>query len=137
MVRVQHLDHVALSVTDLERSIEWYTGHLGLERLFEGLWDGPPVMLGAGDTCLALFPTDPGPADTASVRVLHIAFRTDDHEAALADLAAAGIPHRAVQHENCRSIYFADPDGHLWEVAFNPEAPLDDNGRMVLPPPKS
>ena len=33
------------------------------------------------------------------------------------------------------SGYFADPDGHLWEVAFNPHSPLDENGRMTLPPP--
>ncbi|WP_180901816.1 VOC family protein [Martelella soudanensis] len=31
------------------------------------------------------------------------------------------------------SGYFADPDGHLWEVAFNPFSPLDENGHMVLP----
>lgn len=31
------------------------------------------------------------------------------------------------------SGYFADPDGHLWEVAFNPLMPLDARGRMVLP----
>jgi uncharacterized glyoxalase superfamily protein PhnB len=24
------------------------------------------------------------------------------------------------------SGYFADPDGHLWEVAFNPAAPAED-----------
>lgn len=28
--------------------------------------------------------------------------------------------------------YFADPDGHLWEVAFNPFAPLDDQGRFIM-----
>ncbi len=33
------------------------------------------------------------------------------------------------------SGYFADPDGHLWEVAYNPFAPLDADGRMTLPPP--
>ena len=33
------------------------------------------------------------------------------------------------------SGYFSDPDGHLWEVAYNPHAPLDENGRMTLPPP--
>ena len=32
------------------------------------------------------------------------------------------------------SGYFADPDGHLWEVAYNPHFPLDDMGRLVLPP---
>ena len=34
------------------------------------------------------------------------------------------------------SGYFADPDGHLWEVAHNPFSPLDADGRMTLPPPK-
>lgn len=33
------------------------------------------------------------------------------------------------------SGYFADPDGHLWEVAHNPFSPLDADGRMTLPPP--
>jgi catechol 2,3-dioxygenase-like lactoylglutathione lyase family enzyme len=33
------------------------------------------------------------------------------------------------------SGYFADPDGHLWEVAHNPGFPLDAEGRMQLPPP--
>jgi predicted lactoylglutathione lyase len=29
--------------------------------------------------------------------------------------------------------YFADADGHVWEVAFNPFWPLDDDGRINLP----
>ncbi len=29
--------------------------------------------------------------------------------------------------------YFADPDGHLWEVAHNPGFPLTDDGRLTLP----
>jgi uncharacterized protein len=31
------------------------------------------------------------------------------------------------------SGYFSDPDGHLWEVAFNPFWTLDDEGRVQLP----
>jgi predicted lactoylglutathione lyase len=31
------------------------------------------------------------------------------------------------------SGYFADPDGHLWEVAWNPFFPLDDKGNLFLP----
>ncbi|MDF2813026.1 MAG: glyoxalase [Microvirga sp.] len=31
------------------------------------------------------------------------------------------------------SGYFADPDGHLWEVAWNPAFPLDEQGHMFLP----
>lgn len=29
--------------------------------------------------------------------------------------------------------YFADPDGHLWEVAHNPFWPLDEKGVVILP----
>lgn len=35
------------------------------------------------------------------------------------------------------SGYFADPDGHLWEVAHNPFMPLNAAGHLTLPPPVS
>lgn len=31
------------------------------------------------------------------------------------------------------SGYFADPDGHLWEIAHNPFFALDDRGQVRLP----
>ncbi|MCA9185674.1 MAG: VOC family protein [Pirellulaceae bacterium] len=31
------------------------------------------------------------------------------------------------------SGYFADPDGHLWELAHNPFISLDERGHMCLP----
>ena len=31
------------------------------------------------------------------------------------------------------SGYFADPDGHLWEVAHNPFVSIDGDGHIVLP----
>jgi predicted lactoylglutathione lyase len=31
------------------------------------------------------------------------------------------------------SGYFADPDGHLWEVAYNPFFPQDASGHIMLP----
>lgn len=31
------------------------------------------------------------------------------------------------------SGYFADPDGHLWEVAWNPHFKLNDRGEVALP----
>jgi len=33
--------------------------------------------------------------------------------------------------------YFADPDGFLWEIAYNPFWPLDADGRPQLPSPKA
>ncbi|MBL3568983.1 glyoxalase [Rhodovulum sulfidophilum] len=32
------------------------------------------------------------------------------------------------------SGYFADPDGHVWELAHNPFWPLDAEGRLTVPP---
>ena len=29
--------------------------------------------------------------------------------------------------------YFADTDGHVWEIAHNPHWPLDEEGRVELP----
>lgn len=29
--------------------------------------------------------------------------------------------------------YLADPDGHLWEIAYNPHWPLSDEGLVTLP----
>ena len=31
------------------------------------------------------------------------------------------------------SGYFADPEGHLWEVAYNPFMPIDAEGHIQLP----
>lgn len=30
------------------------------------------------------------------------------------------------------SSYFADPDGYLWEVAYNPFFPFDESGNLKL-----
>ncbi|HPE23964.1 VOC family protein [Albidovulum sp.] len=33
------------------------------------------------------------------------------------------------------SGYYADPDGHVWEIAMNPFWPLSADGSLTLPPP--
>jgi len=38
MMLLSQLDHIALSVTDLARSAEWYQSVLGLERRFQETW---------------------------------------------------------------------------------------------------
>ncbi len=127
MVQVAQIDHIALSVTDLALSEAWYREHLGLERRFAELWDGPPVMMAAGGTALALFPADDTTtaAGVAPIRMLHLAFRVDaaGFQDARTHLAQAGIQHREAEHENCRSLYFADPDGHKLELTTYDEVP--------------
>lgn len=34
------------------------------------------------------------------------------------------------------SGYFADPDGHVWELAYNPFWPLSEDGSLTLPEAK-
>jgi catechol 2,3-dioxygenase-like lactoylglutathione lyase family enzyme len=59
-------------------------------------------------------------------------------DAALAQaVAAGGRITRAAEKTfwGGYSGYFADPDGHLWEIAHNPFFPLDENGVVRLPGP--
>ena len=58
--------------------------------------------------------------------------------AVMAEAAAAGahiLRRRTKTFWGGYSGYFADPDGHLWEVAHNPFWPLDAHGQPQLPPP--
>jgi predicted lactoylglutathione lyase len=58
-----------------------------------------------------------------------------DVDEVFAEWVAAGAtpmvePHTAFWGGH--SSYVADPDGHLWEIAHNPYARLDDDGRLVM-----
>lgn len=61
----------------------------------------------------------------------------DEVDQVLAEAAAAGgtvtKPAEDSPHFTGRTGYFADPDGHLWEVAWNPSFPLSEDGALTLP----
>ena len=61
----------------------------------------------------------------------------DAVDTTLAEAVAAGgtlvKPAADIAWGGCSGC-FADPDGHLWEVAYNPFLPLDEAGRFNLPP---
>jgi catechol 2,3-dioxygenase-like lactoylglutathione lyase family enzyme len=122
MLRVEGLDHVALTVRDVARSVAWYRDVLGLERRYEAVWGDFPAVVGVGTTSLALFPSrvpDPGPPpgrDVLSVR--HIAFRVDraTFERARDDLESHGLAPTFQDHTAAHSLYFTDPDGHQLEI---------------------
>jgi catechol 2,3-dioxygenase-like lactoylglutathione lyase family enzyme len=120
MFELQHLDHVAITVRDLEHSIRWYKEVLGMEHRFQGAWGGVPVMLGLGPTWVALFPADIVEKDVPlpAVRVAHFAFRSDQENfvAARRELESKGIPTTFQDHDISHSIYFEDPDGHKLEI---------------------
>ncbi|MGE0023811.1 MAG: CoA-binding protein [Hyphomicrobium sp.] len=72
-----------------------------------------------------------------SVAVAHNVRAEGDVARVLAEAKAAGgkvIKPSEKAFWGGQSGYFADPDGHLWEVAYNPFMPLDAAGRVMLPP---
>jgi len=140
---LEGIDHVALSVRDVERAAQWYIDVLGFERWHQGMWAGIPVFIGKGTTSLALFPartnekassakaaTEAGStslaavasakaaAEPSGVRMLHLAFRADRKNflAAQEELKRRGIEFQFQDHEISHSIYFRDPDGHNLEI---------------------
>ena len=50
-------------------------------------------------------------------------------------LAAGATPLKAPEKVfwGGYSGYYADPDGHVWELAHNPFWPLADDGSLTLP----
>lgn len=125
MFALEGIDHVALAVSDVERSAAWYIEVLGFERLYPGMWNGVPVFIGKGTTALALFPRRPrdeaatSPSDRPNeADMLHLAMRADRKNflAAQEELKNRGIQFEFADHEISHSIYFRNPDGHRLEI---------------------
>ena len=122
MIRVRHIDHVAIAVKDVAASAAWYEETLGLERRYADVWGNePPFMVCAGDTCVALFPIEgdrePSPGRGA-VAMRHFAFVLDraEFEAARASFEGSGTEYQFADHDIAHSLYISDPDGHRIEL---------------------
>ncbi|MDD2857631.1 MAG: VOC family protein [Candidatus Nanopelagicales bacterium] len=121
---------VTLGVADLARSREFYRG-LGWAPRDESLDEGI-VFLELEGTWLSLFPRADLAADAQvaaegsgfrGITLAHNEPSPEAVDAAFAEALAAGAEQvKAPQPTEWGgySGYFADPDGHLWEVAFNP-----------------
>jgi catechol 2,3-dioxygenase-like lactoylglutathione lyase family enzyme len=107
------LNHLTLAVSDLERSISFYSELLGFAIRMRGPHS---AYLEAGTLWLALV-LDPAVRRCPLPEYSHAAFSV-----AAADLAAmaqklteAGVL-RWQESESTSSFYFADPDGHKLEL---------------------
>ena len=140
MLPIRDLFESHLTVRDLERSMAFFGGTLGLplarvfpDRRVAFYWIGGP-----GESMLGLWEVGTGPQQLS----LHLAFRTD-----LADLLEAPARLRAAQVTPldfsgnpteepvvlawmpAASLYFCDPDGNLLEfLAMLPDAPEPELG---------
>ena len=122
---ISHIDHVVLTVADIERSVAFYARVLGME----------PVTFGNGRRALQfgqqkinLQTLGMEPRNHAAVGAGDVCLITDwPTERVLARLAAEGVPvlegpvTKSGAQGPIESVYFNDPDGHLIEVSRYPD----------------
>ena len=126
------LSFVTLGVADLERATQFYQAGLGLPRL-----DSPPGVsfFDLGRTRLALYPrqllaadagVSPGGSGFPGFALAHNVRSREEADRLLGDVTRAGgrvVKPAQPADWGGYSGYFADPDGFLWEVAWNPRFP--------------
>ena len=120
---------ISLGVEDLDRSIEFYRDGLGLP-----LRDGPSgiAFFTTSGTWLVLYPREKLAEDAQveasgdGFRGFTLAHNVRTREAGDEGLRAATAARAPIQKQpeetgwGGYSGYFRDPDGFLWEVAWNP-----------------
>lgn len=111
---IRGINHITLSISDLDRSIEFYVGVLGCHLVAR--WDDG-CYLEAGDLWLALVVED-NVRQAPLPEYTHVAFDVAaNHFAAMADRVrqsdAEVFQDNSTEGE---SLYFLDPDGHKLEL---------------------
>jgi lactoylglutathione lyase len=117
-LQITGLQHVALPVSNVERSIDFYHRRLGLPLLprpdfdFPGAW----LALGPGRE-LHLIAGREHPVYSGS-RSNHFALEVPDIRAAAAFLEQQGVSHRGpkLRPDGAWQIFLEDPDGHFMEL---------------------
>jgi len=135
---------VTLGVRDVPASTRFYQA-LGFE-LSSASVEGEVSFFRTGGGVLAVWSATELAADAGLAPRADSGFRgcsyamnlgsPEDVDSRLAEAAAAGGTITKPAHKTDwggYSGYFADADGHSWEVAHNPFWPLDDRGLPQLP----
>ncbi len=134
---------VTLGVADLERSVRFYRDGLGWP--LSSASAGDVAFFRTGGAVLALYPRSLLAADAhlssgapgfGGITLAHNVASREQVDAVLAEAAAAGaVILKPAQEAEWGGYtgYFADPDGHPWEVAWNPYFPLGPDGSVQLP----
>lgn len=145
---ITRLNHAVLYVSDLDRSVAFYTGVLGF-RVLDDLT--PPGFVGArflqapdstNDHDLGLFAMRPdtprSDAGRTTVGLYHLAWEVDtlaELERLAVALQRAGALVGTSDHGSTKSLYGTDPDGLEFEIAWlvPPALVAEDVDRRIRP----
>ena len=131
---------VTIAVDDLDRAATFYEA-MGLSR--HRIKDGV-AFFQMGGIILALFPRTEAEKDAGvpfgdGPSRVYLAYNTRSDDEVGAVLALAEKSGGRIVKPAGRAFwggwygYFADTEGHLWEVAHNPDFPIDAEGNIALP----
>ncbi|MBI4202091.1 MAG: VOC family protein [Chloroflexi bacterium] len=135
---------ITLGVTDLERAVRFYRDGLGFP-LSSASVPGEVAFFRTGGAVLALWHRaslaadanlPPGGPGFGGIALAHNARSKEAVDAVMSQAQAAGGRILKPAHDTDwggYSGYFADPDGHPWEVAWNPGFPFGPDGSLQLP----
>ena len=139
----QRMSLITLGVADLERSTRFYREVLGWKA--SSLGGEQITFFQLNGFVLALFPReelaeDAGVSSEESgysrTAFAYNVYDREEVDSVLGEVERRGArivkPARDASWGG-RSGYFSDPDGFLWEVAWNPEFPIQQDGSVTIP----
>lgn len=132
---------LTLGVSDLARSSIFYES-IGFRKSVKS--DNKIVWFATGGTVLALYPwralaedagiTPDGTGFRGTTMAINLASKgeVDDYIERVRKAGGKVVKEPQRVFWGGYSSYFEDFDGHLWEVAFNPFTPVNQNGRLDM-----
>lgn len=132
----QQISVITLGVTDLARSRRFYVEGFGWTPVFENpeivFYQMNGLMLGTWlRQALAADMKKPGFNPDGAFSLAHNVGAEAEVEPLIARLQSAGgslLKAAVVPPIGGYSGYVADPDGHAWEIAYNPAWPISPEG---------
>ena len=134
----QRISLLTLGVGDLEKSRAFYE-RLGWKRSVKDAKG--VVFFQTGGVVLSLYPREDLAKDAGvavagggqGFALAHNVRTKDEVDAVLAEAGATILRPGGEAFWGGYFGFFADPDGYLWEVAWNPHFPMDAEGIVRLP----
>ncbi len=132
---------IMLGVDDFDTSLRFYRD--GLKFPTDAMETDSVAFFDLDNIIIALYPRaklakDAGVASNGAgfdgVTLAHNAVNTDEVDRIFRDVSSLGV--RIVKPPGITTWggyggYFADPDGHLWEVVYNPKWKITDEGKAT------